>query len=313
MRVAVLGGTRFIGHATARLAASRGHDVCVLHRGKHPCEIPDARPIAVDRADPSELCESLARLSPDVLIDTRAMTKIDAEVTALALKVLSLRSVVLSSVDVYAQFGRLNGLPAPEPEALVTEASPLTIPFPFRDIGGHDAGPDYDKKEVESVIREAVSGGAGGALILRLPAVYGPRDYRRRFGAIVDAVDAGVTTLPCSGGASGRLAHAYVTDVAHAIVLAAEKVRDGFDVFHVSEAETPTMRERAEALGRAMGASITWSETASLPAPFDSLGRLPNDLVLDTSRIRAVLGFSEISTEEERLSTTIDWLRSSRA
>lgn len=313
MKLAILGGTRFIGHAAAAHAAARGHDVFVLHRGKHPSELSAVQPIAVDRADPSALCETLARLGADVLIDTRAMTRLDAEVTALAIKVLTLPAVVLSSLDVYAQFGRLNGLPAPEPEALVTEDSPLTIPFPFRGVGGHDAGPDYDKKEVESVIREAVSEGAPGATILRLPAVYGARDYRRRFGGIVDAFDRGETTLPCAGGARFRLAHAHVRDVAHAMVLAAERRPEGLQVFNVAEAIVPPMRERAEAFARAMGVRFTWVETgAPLPPELATLGILPNDFVTDTSRIRASLGFHEVTTEEERLTDTIAWLRASR-
>ena len=313
MKLAILGGTRFIGHAAAAHAAARGHEVFVLHRGKHPSELSAVQPIAVDRADPSALCETLARLGADVLIDTRAMTRLDAEVTALAIKVLTLPAVVLSSLDVYAQFGRLNGLPAPEPEALVTEDAPLTIPFPFRGVGGHDAGPDYDKKEVESVIREAVSEGAPGATILRLPAVYGARDYRRRFGGIVDAFDRGETTLPCAGGARFRLAHAHVRDVAHAMVLAAERRPEGLQVFNVAEASVPPMRERAEAFARVMGVHFTWVETgAPLPPELATLGILPNDFVTDTSRIRASLGFHEVTTEEERLTDTIAWLRASR-
>lgn len=313
MKLALLGGTRFIGHAAAAHAAARGHDVFVLHRGKHPSELSAVQPIAVDRADPSALCETLARLGADVLIDTRAMTRLDAEVTALATKVLSLPVVVLSSVDVYAQFGRLNGLPAPEPEPLVTEDSPLTIPFPFRGVGGHDAGPDYDKKEVESVIRQAVFEGAPGATILRLPAVYGARDYRRRFGGIVDTLDRGATALPCTGGASFRHSHAHVRDVAHAIVLAAEHRPAGFQVFNVGEAVVPTMRERAEAFAQAMGVVFTWLETAGpLPPELATLGVLPNDLVTDTTRIRASLGFREVTTEEERLTDTLAWLRASR-
>lgn len=313
MRIALLGGTRFIGHAAALHAASRGHDVSVLHRGAHPSEIAAVRPIAVDRADPSALCETLARLSPDVLVDTRAMTRIDAEVTALALKVLSLPAVVLSSIDVYAQFGRVNGLPAPPPEARLTEDSPLTIPFPFRDLGPHDGGPDYDKKDVEAVVRAATEEGAPGVTVLRLPAVYGPRDYRRRFGEIVDALDRGETEMPCSGGAPWRWAHVHVTDAARAIVLAAEQRPSGFDVFHVAEAVTPSMRERAEAIADAMGERITWRETADLPPSRAAYGPMPNDLVLDTSKIRARLGYTEITTEGERLRTTIDWLRESRA
>lgn len=313
MKIALLGGTRFIGHAAAALAAARGHDVFVLHRGKHASELSAVQPIAVDRADPSALCETLARLGADVLVDTRAMTRLDAEVTALAIKVLALPVVVLSSQDVYAQFGRLNGLPGPEPEAVVTESSPLTIPFPFRGIAEHDGGPDYDKKDVEEVVRDAVGEGAPGATILRLPAVYGARDYRRRFGGIVDALDRGATELPCAGGAAFRLSHAHVTDVAHAIVLAAERGPKGVEVFNVGEEAVPTMRERAEALARVMEVPFRWVETAEpLPAPFALFGRLASDMVVDTTRIRARLGFSEVTTEEQRLTDTIRWLRASR-
>ncbi|MFO0592713.1 MAG: NAD-dependent epimerase/dehydratase family protein [Polyangiaceae bacterium] len=312
MKIAILGGTRFIGHAAAALAAERGHDVAVLHRGKHPCELASARPIAVDRQDPSEVCESLARLAPDVLIDTRAMSRLDTEVTALAIKVLSLPIVALSSVDVYAQFGLLNGLPGPAPEPLVTEDSPFTIPFPFRGIAGHDAGPDYDKKDVEDVLRRAVSEGAPGAILLRLPAVYGRRDYRRRFGALVDALDAGTRQIPCRGGASVRLSHAHVRDVAHAIVLAAEARKPGVSVYNVGEAQVPTMRERAEAFAERMDARFEWCETPDVPPPFALFGKQPNDVVVSTEKIRAELGFREITTPEERLSDTIAWLRESR-
>lgn len=314
MKIAILGGTRFIGHAAAEHAFARGHDVFVLHRGKHPCESSAAQPIAVDRADPSALCETLARLAPDVLVDTRAMTRLQAEVTALAVKVLALPLVVLSSCDVYAQFGRLNGLAAPEPEPLVSEASPLTIPFPFRDLATHDGGPDYDKKEVESVLAEAAKEGAPAVTFLRLPAVYGNRDYRRRFGLFVDAFDAGTTALACAGGAAFRMSHAHVRDVAHSIVLAAEKRLPGAHTFNVSEQPVPTMRERGEAFARIMNVSLTWEEsTDPLPPHLELLGKLPNDFVADSSKIRAELGFSEITGEEERLLDTIAWLRQSRS
>lgn len=312
MKLAFVGGTRFIGHAAAAHAAERGHDVYVLHRGKHPSELAAVQPIAVDRADPSALCETLARLSPDAFVDTRAMTRVDAEVTALAAKVVYLPAVVLSSQDVYAQLGRLNGLPAPEPEAVVTESSPLTIPYPFRDRGGHEGGPDCDKKDVEDVFRSAAERGAPGVTILRLPPVYGPRDPRRRFGPIVDALDAGAGELPCSGGASARVTHAHVADVAHAIVLAAEELRDGVRIYNVGEEMTPTMRDRAEAIAAVMGARFRWRETDDLPPALELLGRLPNDMVVDSSRIRAEIGYREITTERERLGDTIAWLRASR-
>ncbi len=314
MRLAFVGGTRFIGHAAAAWAVSRGHDVSVLHRGRHPCEVPGARDVIVDRGDPSALCLALARLAPDAIVDTRAMTRADAEVTALASKVTGAPVVVLSSQDVYAQFGRFNGLPAPAPEALVSESSPLTVPFPYRGIAPHEGGPDYDKKLVEAVFRGAAEGGAPGACALRLPAVYGARDPKRRFGSLVDRLDAGERALPCQGGASWRWTHAHVRDAANAIVLAAEHPAAGFRVFNVGEAVVPTMRERAESIVGAMGVRVTWEERAEpLPDDLAWLGAMPNDFVADTSALRRALGEVEVTTPRERVEDLVAWLRESRA
>jgi nucleoside-diphosphate-sugar epimerase len=311
--MAFVGGTRFIGHAAAALAVARGHEVAVLHRGRHPCELAGARPILVDRTDPSALCESIVRLAPEVIGDTRAMTRPDAESSALALKIVRVPAVVLSSQDVYAQFGRLNGLAAPPPEPVVTESSPLTIPFPFRDLAGHEAGPDYDKKDVEAVFAAATAEGVPCATILRLPAVYGPRDPKRRFGALVDALDRGERRVPCQGGALWRWTHADVRDVALAIVLAAEKPGTGTRIFNVGERETPTMRARAEGIAASMGLSVEWEETTAPPECFEWLGVQPNDLVVSSARIREELGFAECTTEAARFSALVASLRESRA
>jgi nucleoside-diphosphate-sugar epimerase len=311
MKIAFLGGTRFIGHVAAERAVACGHDVTVLHRGRHPCEVEGATSMLLDRGDPGALSTAVARLSPDVLVDTRAMTRADAETTALALRISCVPAVVLSSMDVYAQLGRLNGLPAPDPTEAVTEDAPLTIPFPFRDVASHEGGRDYDKKDVEAVFQAAE--GIPGVRVLRLPAVYGRRDPKRRFGWIVDSLDRGVRQLPCTGGASFRMTMAHVEDVAHAILLAAERPPSGFRVFNVGESVTPTMRERSEALAAAMGIELSWREEDPLPHGAAELGRMANDLVLDDTRLRGELGFAEVTTPDERHRDTIEGLRESRA
>jgi nucleoside-diphosphate-sugar epimerase len=312
VQLAILGGTRFIGHAIAEAALWRGHGVAVIHRGDHPAELAGVKDVLVDRGDPSALCHVLKKLEPEVLIDTRAMTRSHAQVTALALKVLGVPGVVLSSVDVYAQFGRLNGLPAPEPEARVREESPLTIPYPFRDIADHEAGPDYDKKDVEQELERAVSDGVSAVTVLRLCAIYGSRDPKRRFGTFVDRIDSGQTSFPMQGGASFRHAHAHVRDVAHAVLLAAEQPGSGYRVLNVSEEDTPTMRERVDGLAETIGVELTWNEVDELPAELESLGRMPNDMVVDSSRIRSALGFSEVTGPEQRLDDVVSWARQSR-
>jgi nucleoside-diphosphate-sugar epimerase len=315
MRVAFIGGTRFIGHTAAAEAAFRGHDVTVLHRGGHPCELQGAHDVVVDRRDPTALARAVAAAKPDVVVDTWAMSKSDAEVTALVVSISGARAVVLSSQDVYAAWGPLLGLPAPDVrEDELTERSPLMAArFPYRGKG-HDGGEDYDKKDVEAVVRDAVtSGKVAGACVLRLPAVYGRRDYRRRFGAVVDALDAG-EAIPCYAGAPFRWTHAHVRDVAHAIVLAAERATSaGFAVFNVGEAETPTMGERVDAIARAAARPLRWRETDEpLPEPFATLGRTAADAVLSSALVRAQLGFAEVTTAEERARDLVAWCRETR-
>jgi nucleoside-diphosphate-sugar epimerase len=294
----------------------RGHHVTLLHRGHHPNEVRGAESVVVDRADPSALALAIGRARPDVVVDTRAMTRADAESAALALKIHRVPCVVLSSQDVYAQFGAVNGHPAPPPEPRVTEGSPLTVPFPYRGLGmgGTELDYDeYDKKLVERVFEQATQDGIPAVTVLRLPAVYGARDPKRRFGFVVDSFDAGRRDIPSAGGASWRWTHAHVRDVAHAIVLAAEQTAQGWRVFNVGEAETPTMRDRVEAIAGHMGIAVRWVEhPAPLPDDLAWLGRMPNDLVVDSSLVRASLGFAEVTTARERLDDLIGGLRASR-
>jgi len=307
-RIAFIGGTRFIGHAAAACAVLRGHDVTVIHRGVHRSEVEGVRSIAADRADPAALRAALTTARPDVVVDTRAMTAADTTATLDALRGVCDALVVLSSQDVYAQFGALNGLPAPPPEPVVTESSPLTVPYPFRGLAEHDGGADYDKKDVERLVTGAR---LRSATILRLPAVYGPRDPARRFGAIVDALDGGERTLPRQGG-TFRWTHAHVDDVGLAIVLACEARLGGAQVFNVGEAKTPTMSDRAEAIARGLGVTICWEEAAELPAEFGLFGPMPNDFVSDSAAIRAALGYRESLGGDDAIASLVAGLRASR-
>jgi nucleoside-diphosphate-sugar epimerase len=314
MQIVFIGGTRFIGHTAAAEALFRGHRVSVLHRGNHPLELPDVDDVIVDRGDPSVLCQKLRELSADVVIDTRAMTRSDAEATVLALEVAGAPGIVLSSQDVYAQFGRLNGLPAPEPEATVSESSPLTVPYPFRGAVEHEAGPDYDKKDVETVLRAAVLEDRLSAVtVLRLPAVYGLRDPRRRFHGLVDLLDRGEREVPVVAGARLRMTHAHVRDIAHAIVLSAERWAPGYRVFNLGEAKTPTMRERAEAIAAAMDREIVWRESEPpLPDELEWLGTFPNDFVADSRAFRNYFQFNEVTDSRQRVEDIVSWARQSR-
>lgn len=299
MRIVFVGGTRFIGHHAAVAARARGHEVVVLHRGRHRCEVEGAEDVIVERRDPGALATEVVRARPDVVIDTFAMTRADGQTIALAARIASARLVVLSSQDVYAAWDEVLGRPPPpEREAAVTEESPLSeIVRPYAGKG-HDGGDDYDKKDVEAEV--AASGVP--TCVLRLPAVYGPRDYRRRFGDVVDALDLG-RPVSCPGGVDWRWTHADVRDVAHAIVLAAEAARGRFTVYNVGEETTPTMRERVEAIAAVVGKPIEWSEAGGERHP---------DAAVDSSRIRRELAFAEVTTAASRVADLVAACRATR-
>lgn len=317
MRIFFLGGTRFIGHAAAAHAIAAGHVVAVAHRGKTPSLLPDAEDVLVDRDDPSALARVVAQWKPDAVVDTRAMTRSEAECSALAIKTARARAVVLSSADVYAQFGRLNGLPSASPDrAVLDESAPLSPPFPFRAIGPHEGGPDYDKKDVEAVFRGLPRETGAPAVVLRLPIVYGPRDPKRRFGVLVDALDRGITRIPIVGGAQLALSHVDVADVAQAILLAATSsaLAPLAHVFNVGEAVVPTMAERARVIARVMDRPLDLVESDEPLAPeWGLFGRFPCDVILDTTRIRDALGFAELAPLERSMARLVTALRESRA
>lgn len=309
MRITFIGGTSFIGHAAACAAVDRGHQVICIHRGVHKNETDGATSIITDRADPDALTVAVRKSAPDVVIDTHALTRRDAETSVGAVRELDIPVVVLSSQDVYAQFGKLLGHPAPDLEDLVTEDSPLTVPYPFRGKREHSGGDAYDKKDVESVYRRAE---LLGVTVLRLPATYGYRDPQRRFGWALDAIDAGVTKFLHKGGGTWRWTHSDVRDVAHAILLAAEAPAKDFRTYNVGEENPPTMRGWSEGIATRVGVSLSWSEADDgLPAQFDYLGDERHDFVVGSERIRQELGFREITTWESRLTGLVDWLRKS--
>jgi len=53
MKVAILGGTRFVGPFIVRALIREGHEVAVYHRGKMACEFPCGHADAVKIANPT--------------------------------------------------------------------------------------------------------------------------------------------------------------------------------------------------------------------------------------------------------------------
>ena len=76
MRLLVLGGTRFIGPAVVRRLVEQGHSVAVFHRGRTNANLPaSVAHVLGDRKDLPSFATEFRRFSPEVVIDTIALTE----------------------------------------------------------------------------------------------------------------------------------------------------------------------------------------------------------------------------------------------
>ncbi len=78
------------------------------------------------------------------------------------------------------------------------------------------------------------------------------------------------------------------------------------------EGQTPSMRERAQRIAGRMGRTVTFEDPEEPPEAWGLFGTMPNDVVVDSSAIRAALGFEEPLDEGARLDDLIAGLRASR-
>jgi nucleoside-diphosphate-sugar epimerase len=310
MRVLILGGTGLTGPFVAERLNGLGHEVTVFHRGEHEVQMPDGvRHVHGDLAHPPD---ALRQLRPDVVVHMRAMTEADAQAFLAMFRGNAGRAVVISSGDVYAAYGRLLHLESGPPGSLpITEDSPLresrypycrpgSLPGEWRNW--------YDKILVEQTL-EAQS--ELPVTILRFPGVYGPND-RHRFKPWLEQMtnDPEVLRIQEDFGC-WRWTLGFSQDVAESVVLAVINGRAAGRIYNVGEPETPTMSERLEEWGRIAG----WNgRIVGLPAEeFPVSQRMPYDyshhLVVDTSRIRAELGYGEVVPHDEGIARTIAWER----
>ncbi len=294
MRVLVLGGTEFTGPFVVRELLHDGHDVVVFHRGNHEHPLTsDARHVHGDFEAFEAHLPELRALQPQVVVDMRAFRREEGR-RVLGFKGVAERAVVASSADVYRAYGRLHRTEPGPPDPV-----PLTEESPLREVVIKE---HYDKVGVE---HEARADADFPVTVLRLPSIHGPGDYLHRLCDYVRKMDDGEPRIELDpGAAQWRWVRGYVEDVAHAIVLAATDERASGHTYNVADPVAFTETEWVQRIAAVHG----WQGELALVTR-EPEWDLRQDYVVDSSRIRRELGYSEIVDAAEALRRTIEWER----
>ncbi|HYZ91600.1 MAG TPA: NAD-dependent epimerase/dehydratase family protein [Actinomycetota bacterium] len=300
MRVLLIGGTVFIGRAIAQELVDNGHEVCFVHRGKHePDDLPSGEHIHVDRAELGSVRSRIDAFDPDAVIDNMALTRRDAQ-TALEALPEDRRLVVTSSMDVYRAYTYIMKGGSGEPVPIDESSAVRDERYPYRGQG-NPMFDDYEKLDVEEIYL------AAGATALRLPMVYGPHDGQRREELILRRVRANRDRIPVGAG-TWRAAKGFVGDVARGTRLAVESEAARGEILNLGESHTYPMSEWAQMILDAAGndAELVRVPDEKLPPDLGMLGTIEQDLLVDSTKAREMLGWTD-TDPRETLKVSVAW------
>lgn len=308
----VLGCSGAIGRAVGQALANTGCETVGVSRS--PLSGWPGQHIPADRSDPEAIADLCASGGVDVVVDMIAMS--ETRTTPL-LKTLCgpvQRYVLISSCDVYWNYGLVHGCDAGDPLfEHADETSPLRESrYPYRGQRPRAAdAPDHWMDDYDKILIEAAARGVEGCewTVLRLPMVYGPSDPQRRFQWAIAPMLAGAPRVAAPADwLKWRTTHGYVENVAAAIALAASHPDAAGETFNIGDADHVSQRAWAERFA----AIAHWCGEITVDpdpdSPFATAIRpldLSVPLLVSTAKIRDRLGFEEPVTTADAVARTL--------
>jgi nucleoside-diphosphate-sugar epimerase len=202
-------------------------------------------------------------------------------------------------MDVYRAFGAAIEGHETDPVPLDEDSPVRSERYPYRDKSPDRY--DYDKLDVEDVYLPR------GATSLRLPMVYGPRDYQLREEFILRRVRAGRPRIPFGAG-TWLACRGYVGDIARGARLALESASTAGMALNLCEDRTYSMTMWSRMILEATGSRAELVRVADemLPEDLKQTGMMSQHVAATARRARALLGWTT-SDPVETLRTTVRW------
>jgi nucleoside-diphosphate-sugar epimerase len=289
-RVAVLGGSRFIGHAIVEALIEKGRRVITINRGMTPADYSGpVRHVQADRTDPAGYARVLAGIDTDAVVDVTAYHPAETKVALDAFRGRLDRFVHIGTLSVYRW--------------------PLNCP------AGEEAPLENDASNAYGFLKAACERQVFSEptvslpwTVLRLPPVFGPRDPASREVYLYRQILQGrAIVVPPRPYLCQNL---FAADAARAVCGLIESDRAPGRVYNAGGA--PFSLEAYVAL-LAAHAGIEPRMVRAATRVLDQSGadprRIPyfyeGDLVLDTRRIRDEIGFEPAWNLQKALAVTL--------
>jgi nucleoside-diphosphate-sugar epimerase len=308
MRVAFIGGTRFVGPAALPHLLAAGHEVAIAHSGTHEIDY-EGEHLHGTREELLGEGGLVERWRPEALVDTfpGGATAWKAEQLAgCATRAGAARIVAISSMDVYqylldAGIGDENpGTPVPRAPLPVREDDPLRAgPYPgAQEVEG---GGVHDNVAMEAALAGAF---AGTVTALRPGAIYGPHpDSRER--VLVELVRDGVRTLQLPEGGHQLFHRVAVDRIGRAVAAALARAPEGFWACNLGDPGDWTYGALAGEVARLLDWEFDYEVVGFDDA--DHPWKAKHPVLCDTRRLEDVLGVTE-PDPREALAECVSWL-----
>lgn len=298
-RALLVGGTGPTGpHLLAGLEA-RGHDVTIMHTGRHELE-------AVAHV-PHLHCDVKDRAAVQAALATLPHGTFDVAVVAYG-RLRMLADVLEGRVGKFVSIG---GMPAYRGYFDGGRFEPPGMPVPTREdaatAGEEDDGKSYRIRRTEELVFEHHP----TASHFRYPMIYGPRQPAPREWCVVRRVLDGRPFIVLPDGGLTLAAHGYAENVAAMVVAALDTPAGDGEIFNAGDEECLTLRQVVELvcaeLGRDLEVVCMPAELAVPARPLMAADRTTHRVVT-VDKARALLGYRDVVPAREAIGRTARWL-----
>jgi nucleoside-diphosphate-sugar epimerase len=307
----VIGGTGPSGPHLITGLLERGFDVTMFHSGRHEVEaLPDIEHIHGNPFSRDGIAEALDGREADVVIATYGRVRYLAAAVAGRCE----QFISVGGTPVYLGFVQPDVNTPPGLPARITEDAELVPP---EGIEGAIYGVGAVRR-TEDAVFSLHDQDAFSASVFRYPSIYGPRNpHSWEWSTIRRVLDGrGAIVVPDGGLPTHYRLSSW--NAAHSMLLAVDHPDEASgQAFNCADDDQFSLRQWIELIVEHMGADLEILNTpGDVPGPGWALMVFRYEcsphVIVDTSKIRRLLGYADVVPAREGLGKTVDWIIANR-